>query len=459
MKKILMMMTCSILLLSALSGISLDESIAQAKQNNKSLLMALEDVKKAEQTYYDVRGNLLPQISLQGAYNISATNLPDSAVPAAVDFSSGLDSLATGNDEYLAGVLDGVVNSMIPSSPVQEGSLAMQLKLEQVLFLGGKLINGIRAVDRFRSIQKLRYQLLEQDVIVQTTEIFYQCLLAKKLWEVQNDGLSIANRHLQRVELLQQEGQVSEFELLRARLEVAKLEPQVLQAENQYDLALSAFRKQIGATDVTVVPMAEFVLPEEYQISLEEAIALGLANRIELELADINSQIMQIKFNAEKGNYLPNIALSADYSLFTAADEYAIQRDDFGTKYGVGIGFQIPLFTGFSNSSKRKYAKADYQQARLQQRDAEELITLQIQQNHQKLVYAWQNYQVQAQNIRLADRSLELAQVRYDNQVGIQLEVFDAQIMRQAIKLQYYQGIYEIILAETNLKKSLGIRQ
>ncbi|MDD4310237.1 MAG: TolC family protein [Candidatus Cloacimonetes bacterium] len=441
----------------SLSAISLEESLDLAKKNNKNLLMALEDVNKAEQTYKDVRGSLLPQLSLQGGYNLSATNLPNSAIPDAVNFTDGLDSSPTANDEYLAGVVEGVVNSMIPSSPVKEGSLAMQLKLEQVLFLGGKLINGIKAVDRFRSIQKLRYKLLEQDVVLQVTEMYYQTLLAKKLWEVQRDGLTIANQHLQRVELLQKEGQVSEFDLLRAKLEVAKLQPQVLEAENMYDLASAAFRKQIGTEDISIVPEGEFTLPVKLEISLEAATEQGLANRIELELADINSQIMQIKYNAEKGNYLPNIALNADYSLFTAADEYAIQSDDFGTKYGIGIGFQIPLFTGFSNTSKRKYAKHDFDQARIQQRDAEELITLQIQQSHQKLSYAWQNYNVQTQNIALAERSLELAQVRYDNKVGIQLEVFDAQIMLQAIKLQFYQSVYEIISADRNLTKSLGI--
>ncbi|PKN72071.1 MAG: hypothetical protein CVU50_08795 [Candidatus Cloacimonetes bacterium HGW-Cloacimonetes-3] len=457
MKKWFILISVSMFAMSLLA-ITLEESIGYAKQNNKELLMAKEDIYKAEQTYKDVRGNLLPQLSLQGGYNLSATNLPKSALPSPVSFAGGLDATATDNDNYLAAVIEGVVNSMIPSSPVKEGSLAMQLKFDQVLFLGGKLINGIRAVDRFRSIQKLRYSLTEQDVVLQTTELFYQCLLAKKLWEVQRDGLTLANKHLQRVELFAGEGQVSEFDVLRARLEVAKLQPQVLASENQYSLAVSAFRKQIGVEDPTIAPDGEFVLPTELDVSLEEATTQGLANRTELELADINTQIMQIKYNAEKGNYLPNIALSADYSLFTAADEYAIQRDDFGSKYGIGIGFQIPLFTGFSNSSKRSYARHDHEQAKLMQRDAEELITLQIKQNHQKLEYARNNYNVQTKNIQLAERSLELAQVRYDNQVGIQLEVFDAQIMLSAIKLQYYQSIYEIISADRNLKKSIGIR-
>ncbi|HNQ43534.1 MAG TPA: TolC family protein, partial [Candidatus Cloacimonadota bacterium] len=134
----------------------------------------------------------------------------------------------------------------------------------------------------------------------------------------------------------------------------------------------------------------------------------------------------------------------------------AIQRDDFGNRFSIGIGFQIPLFTGFSNTSKRNYAMHDLIQAKLQQRDTEELIELQIKQDHQKLEHAWQNYAVQQQNIRLAERSLELAQVRYENQVGIQLEVFDAQIMLSTIKLQYYNAIYEVIAAERDFQRSIG---
>jgi outer membrane protein TolC len=121
--------------------------------------------------------------------------------------SSGLDSLATDNDHYLAAVVENMVSSMIPASPSGEGSFAMQLKLDQVIFLGGKLINGIKAVDRYRSIQKLRYDLEEQDVVLQTTELFYQCMLAKKALGCAKGRTADCHRHLQRVELFQSEGQ------------------------------------------------------------------------------------------------------------------------------------------------------------------------------------------------------------------------------------------------------------
>ncbi|HPS39679.1 MAG TPA: TolC family protein, partial [Candidatus Cloacimonadota bacterium] len=133
MKKILMILI-SLMLAGLAWSISLEESLEMAKAGNKELLKAKEDIFKADATYNDVKGNLLPQLSLQGGYTLSKTYLPDSAIPASFDISAGLDSLADGNDHYLANTMNYVVSSMIPSNPVKEGSLAMQLKFQQVLF-------------------------------------------------------------------------------------------------------------------------------------------------------------------------------------------------------------------------------------------------------------------------------------------------------------------------------------
>jgi outer membrane protein TolC len=181
-------------------------------------------------------------------------------------------------------------------------------------------------------------------------------------------------------------------------------------------------------------------------------------NRIELELLDIATEVKQLQYNAEKGNFLPNIALSASASLYSAADEYKIEADDFGTQYSIGIGFSLPVFTGLSNRSKASFARHDLTIAKLTQQDTRELIMLQIKQNHQKLEHALQNYAVQEQNIAMAERNLELAQLRYDNQMGIQLEVFDAQTTLASIRLQYLSAIYDVISAEREFTKSLGYK-
>lgn len=456
MKKVIFTALIIAAAMLALNALTLEQCLELARKNNKELLSAQSDIVIADQTYYEVRGYLLPQITLQGGYQLSTTWLPDSARPPTMDFSESLDEFASANDSTLAGVMTGFYSGMIPRSPLEEGSLAGQIKLDQIVFSGGKLINGVKAVKRYRSIQKLRYKLLEQEIVTRTTDMFYQTVLARKIYEIQQEALATATRHLNRVELLNQEGQVSDFDLLRARLEVAKLRPEVVKSHNYYDLALNAFRNQIGYTGPELFLVGEFVLPQFMEEDLETALAMAAKQRIELELISINTEISKIRYNAERGNYLPNVALTAGYSVYTAADEYKIERKDFGTAFNVGIGFSIPLFTGFSNTSRRINAKHGYIQAQIQETDTQELIALEVRQTWQNLQHAIENYEVQLENIQMAETNLQLAQVRFENKVGIQLEVFDAQMTLNSIRLSYFNSVYELISANQKFKKAMG---
>ena len=446
------------LIVSVFWSISLDESISLAKQNNKDLLSSKEDLQKAEQTYYQVRANIYPQLNVVGAYSLNKTYLPDSAIVPPIDLSLGLDpDTASSNDYYLANVMSGALNSLVPSSPMEEGSMALSLQMQQVLFTGGKLNYGIKTADIYRNIQQLNYQLKEQDIILKTTQMFYSCLLADKLVNVQEAALETARHHLARVEAFANEGLVSDFDVMRARLEVAKLEPQLMQAQNSRDLALSAFRTQIGVNDPTIVPEGNLVLPPKLDITLDEALNQGLENRIELTMVKKGTEVADLQLKTEKAGYFPNLALQASAALYTKADEYAIEGDDFGTNYSIGLGISFPLFNGFATKAKVNSAKSSYRQSQYQEQKFEDLIRLEITQNYQKLRHAEKNYLVQEENMKMAERSLQLAQLRYENQVGIQLEVFDAQTTLSAIQLQYYQSIYEVISATRELQKSLGM--
>ena len=446
------------LIVSMFWSISLDESISLAKQNNKDLLSSKEDLQKAEQTYYQVRANIYPQLNVVGAYSLNKTYLPDSAIVPPIDLSLGLDpDTASPNDYYLANVMSGALNSLVPSSPMEEGSMALSLQMQQVLFTGGKLNYGIKTADIYRNIQQLNYQLKEQDIILKTTQMFYSCLLADKLVNVQEAALETARHHLAQVEAFANEGLVSDFDVMRARLEVAKLEPQLMQAQNSRDLALSAFRTQIGVNDPTIVPEGNLVLPPKLDITLDEALTQGLENRIELTMVKKGTEVADLQLKTEKAGYFPNLALQASAALYTKADEYAIEGDDFGTNYSIGLGISFPLFNGFATKAKVNSAKSSYRQSQYQEQKYEDLIRLEITQNYQKLRHAEKNYLVQEENMKMAERSLQLAQLRYENQVGIQLEVFDAQTTLSAIQLQYFQSIYEVISATRELQKSLGM--
>lgn len=457
MKKILLSFTVLFLSLSlfGMRSLSLQESVELARENNKDLRKAKEEVEKYRQEYNNVRGNLLPQISLSGGYQFKHTRLPDSVIPTIPTLNSWLDSSPTANEQSIADYIDIMFPSFLPSQETDEYSLAGTVSLSQVIFMGGKLINGINIAGKLYHLHKKRYWLEEQNLIFDTIDLYYKTKLASEVAEIQHEALNFAHLYYQQVQNMFREGLVSEYDKLRADLEVKKLEPEVLEADKNARLARESFANHLNLDDKDIVLTDEIVLPEMEIIELEKAIAEALKNRRELELSQIGVEVNKVTLRYEKGNFLPNIGLTADYTYF-GSDEEKIEEDDWGSSYSIGLGFSMPLFTGFSNSAKIKKARHSLKQAELDHLTLQEMIELDVRNSYWQWQADLEKVQTQKSNVELAAKGLEIANARYENQVSNQLEVIDAQLQLKAAKLNFMNAKYSALISYQKLLKAMG---
>lgn len=436
-------------------SLTLQESVEMAKKNNKGLQKAREEVGKYRQEYNNVRGNLLPQVSLSGGYQYKHTKLPDSAIPQMPSLMNELDNTATHNDSTIAGFIDYGFSSFIPDQKSDEYSLAGTVSLSQVIFMGGKLINGINIAGKLYHLQEKKYFLEEQNLIFNTTDLYYKTKLAAEVAEIQAEALDFANLYFQQVSDMYEEGLVSEYDLLRAELEVQKLEPDVLEAEKNSKLAMEGLANHLNLEESELLLVDDINLPEMEEIDLDNAVTEALQNRMEIELSKIGVDVSKVMLRYEKGNFLPNIGITADYTYF-GADADQIESDDWGSSYQVGIGFSMPIFTGLSNSSKIKKAKHTLNQSRLDHRTLQEMIELDVRNSYWQWQADLEKVNVQTRNVELATKGLEIANARYENQVSNQLEIIDAQLQLKVAKLSFMNAKYAAVISYTKLRKAMG---
>lgn len=436
-------------------SLTLQESVEMAKQNNKDLQKAREEVGKYRQEYNNVRGNLFPQITLSGGYQFKRTTLPESAISVFPSLVSELDNTATVNDSTIAEFIDYGFAAFIPNKTTDEYSLAGTVSLSQVIFMGGKLINGINIAGKLYHLQEKKYFLDEQNLIFNTKDLYYKTKLAGEVAEIQAEALAFANLYFQQVSDMFQEGLVSEYDLLRAELEVKKLEPEILEAEKNAKLALESFANHLNLDETDLLLIDEIELPEMKVVVLNTAIEEAQRNRMEIELSQIGVDVNKVLLRYEKGNFLPNIGISAEYTYF-GTDEEKIESNDWGNYYQVGIGFSMPLFTGFSNSSKIKKARHSLKQSELDHRSLQEMIELDVRNSYLQLQADLEKVNVQTRNVELATKGLEIANARYENQVSNQLEVIDAQLQFKAAKLSFMNANYAAAISYEKLQKAMG---
>ncbi len=449
-------------------ALTLDEALDIALKNNRTLKQQWEAKKAVDEEYNNVLGSFFPQITLSGGYQLEEMRYPDSATEHGPTASSLLsDSLSIGhiepnsdetlldNDETIAGYLDNVVGGMIPDKTERTATVFAGVKMEQVVFMGGKLINGLKVANKAMTLQEKQYTLVKQDVVYNIIKLYYGAVLARDLLDIQNQALELARMHQQQVNSMFENGLVSEYDKLRADLEVSRLEPDVVEAENQYKLALEALKNELDLKDDITLD-DEIAVPQIDTLELQQAIDEGLANRIEMNLSNIGVEIQKTIYTTQKGNFLPNIGLSAEYKYYGSGDDYKIESDDYGNSWTVGIGFSMPLFTGLSNTAKIKKARHNYQESVIGHEQLKSNIELQVRNTYYDLNKSVEKLQSQRKNVELAEKGERIAEARYQNQVGTQLEVFDAQLQLRSIRLSYLNAVYDVIMSHEAFKKALG---
>jgi outer membrane protein TolC len=444
-------------------GLTIDQAVDMARQNNKDLQNERESVRRAEAECRNVRGSLLPQITLSGQYYLDKTVLPDATVNSIPHLSDMIDdglsssatandSLAQDNDRLIAEYIDSAI---IPSQVSKTAGINGQLKLEQVIFMSD-LVNGLKVVNKARSISQKNYQLKERDVVFQARTLFNNLLLLREVVQVQREALDIARQHQSQVADMYEQGLVSEYDKLRADLEVAKLEPDLIQAQNNLDIVEHQFRDYIGWKDSELTLEGELTPPAPDDALLDDCIREAETNRIEADLSTINQQINEVIVLNAKQAYLPKVALSGEIDKYTSSSDTSIEGDEFGTKYQIGIGFSMPLFTGLSNQAKISKARADLRKSQIGHADLLDKIDLQVRNAYQTRVHDFERVNVQQKNVTLAQRGLEIAQARYENHVGIQLEVLDAQLQLRAARLAFLNAAHDAVISDLSLRKALG---
>ena len=423
MKKYQITFIFFLLHISLCFGLSLEKAKQLAEKNNKELKATFFEIKRIKHAYLSAVGRLYPQISLTGKLGSSKYHFPE-PVPE--------DSPSEKKETMLVG----------------------KAELTQILFTGGKYLSGVVVAKKAYNALEKKYELKRQEIIYKTTELYYQLILAQKSLEIQMEALELVKQNLSQTNNMFNQGLVSEYQLLRAKLEKTKIKNNIVEGKSKVIIAKQALSNLIGEKDSN--PTDSLVAPKIEIFSLDNSIELGKKNRIELFLSQINIDIDKKKLEITKKEFIPNFALSASYQKYSTNDKFSVETNNFGDVYEVGITFHLPLVTGFSKLHNIAGARNKLLTSGIEHESLEQQIALQIKNAYYEIKKSEENYTANKQNVELADKAYEIAKARYSTGISNQLELFDAQFQKNSARLQFENSVYKLTMATIIYKKAIG---
>jgi len=330
------------------------------------------------------------------------------------------------------------------------------LRVTQPVFAGGAIGATISAGKIFSLMTDQVVRATTQDVIYSAEHAYYDVLLNQHLYEISADAVRSAKAHLDDVRQKQQAGVASNFDVLRAEVELSNFNAELIQNKNAINISKAQLLKNMGVSQDSDFVLSDELEYESMQMGMEQAVEVAYRNR-----PDLYQRQFYIKYQAEmlkiaKSSYWPTISGYLDNS-WSKPDPHDSRAINWGHAWQGGIVAMLPLFDGFSREGKVIQQKARLRQSQIDLIDTEETALFELNSALLGIQNADEFVQSQLLNLDRAEEGDRLAQVGYREGINTQVEVIDAESALTKAKSLYYQAVYSHIIAKLDLYKAMGV--
>jgi outer membrane protein TolC len=426
--------------------LSLDQAVDLGLRQSDEIGLANAQVGVADAQYSNVRANALPQLRFNSTY----THVYESARGQAVG---------------------SLFN--------QPNTYTFNTNLQQTLFQGGRIMAGIRAGKDVR--QSAREDEAEEraSVTMQVQRAYLQGLYTARIAELQQNNLTVASNRVTQLEQLQKAGQAARYDVLRVRVERSNLEPVVIAARNDQELALLDLKRLLNVPVDQPLALVTHIDSASAAALLARIDTAGTPDRPVVRSAELTLSARRLGVTVARADYYPQVSLlfSTGYSAFppigygvprargaltledcppgTAAGRLC-QNGGFFSDRQLALNLSFPIFDGFRVRSNVELAQAQYRVAELQLQQQRETVALEVARARAELRRSSAAYAATQQNSSEAQEAFQLAQLRYTRGLTTQLEVSDAQLALLIAQSTEARATYDLFLASADLARALG---
>jgi outer membrane protein TolC len=408
--------------------LTLDELISLAKKNNSELVIAKMDKLKAETKIKEVYSeNLIPSFSLSSTY---MRNFKKQVY------------LIMG--QYVEITTDNAITHTFSVS-------------EPIPLLGTPVFSAVRIAQYYNELQEESIRQKESKIKADVTKAYLNVLLLKEVIEVNRSSLSRSEENLRVVESRYNAGVNTEFDYLRAKVNVENIKPQLKQAENNLEIAKKFLKNTIGlkiAEDIDVTGSLSYDSTEVWG-SLSELAGKISERNVSIRQLKINKSINRELNDIDASNFMPKLYLFGQYQLTAQEnDGKNILKYKYYNSISAGIGLSWNL-NFLSSSYKEQQSEIEIKKSDETISNVKEILKTQTESILLKLEDAKNRIKAQKENIILAERGVELANISFKSGVINQIDVIDAELLLSQVKLGYIQAIYDYLNSRTELEQLL----
>ena len=396
--------------------------------NNKVLQRIVQEKQIARGERLTSYSAILPSVNLTGQYNRL-----DEVTSFEIDTPAGKEKIQFGDVDNYSAVLT----------------------VTQPVFAGGAIPARINAARLLSLFTDETVRAAVQDLIYNAEHAYYDVLLSQQLLQISTDAVRSSQAHLDNVKLRQRGGVASDFDVLRAEVELSNFQAEFIQNKNAISVAKANLIKIMGVSQESDFVLSDELLYVPSNITMEQAVETAYKNRPDLLGREFDIRRQRELLKIARSQYYP--VISGYYTnTWAKPDPHSMMEIQWGHAWQAGVTASIPIFDGFAREGSLVEQKARLKQGQIDLIDAEETTIFELTKAQLNIENAAEFIESQRLNLNKAQEGLRLAEVGYKEGTKTQVELIDAQAALTTARANHYQAIYSHIIAKLDFQRAMG---
>ena len=316
------------------------------------------------------------------------------------------------------------------------------------IFTGLKIYSAYDAAKENVNARKAEFEMAQNTVLMDVATKYFTLRLCEELVGMRESTKKDLEEHLNRSKKLEEGGQISKTERLRAEVALAEAENAYEDALRDQSLARMALASLLH-TDTSLTATTPVESPEGIR-SMDEFKALAVEKHPGLRQLRIERKRNQNAIRAARADYFPTVALFGYKELYTR--DLTILEPE----WAIGAKMQWDIFKGGDTRAKVSSAKAmDRSLGSLEEETIDNLKLL-VEKRWRELEHAKGRLTSLAKTRELAVEALRSQNKAYEAGLATGLEVVDAELALSRLQVADIKAHYDAVIAWLGLLEAAG---
>lgn len=420
---------------------TINQAVEFALGVNPQVLEAREQITEFNELVRQARSEALPEVN--------------ASVSLVANRDPGLS-----NSPFFSQLLEGP-DPIPPEAlePLHFQNFVWNVSVRQPIYSFGRVRNAIRAANAELGGVQEDVRAEENRISRDVARACYGFLLAQQRLEVLETERQARERQLEQVEARFEIEDATKLDLLRARVALANLGPEILAAENERRIALALVNDTLGRPVMAPIEVNEVLeIPEPVPQVADATALLAIAaeNRPELLRLDVDRRVLENRVGVVHSDVLPQFDFNANIGVNTFGLE---QFADTGFRsWAVGVSMNWTIFDGLATPAATNALRSQVSQKQYEEASFRSTLALELERTTGTWTRALEAVEVAAFAVEQAREAERVAEESFRFGAATSLDVLESTRALRDAEFNQAQAAHEALVALADMKYLVGFR-